>query len=1012
MSLRGVFRRVLFPVILLLCALAPLAVLAEVSVGLASNAVSDQVQGRLTSTASVTALEVASSVGGLADLVTAYSLRSDLISAAATGPGLDPALATPSLLQLQGARAGIQYAFTTDSSCVLRAIYPATPALMGRDFSFRDWCHGATATGSTYVSETYPSAVPGQGMVIAAAAPVRAGGLPTGAVLGYLVAAVSLSDTESLVEHLERTESVRLTVTDQHGNLLAAPGFTGSSPVSRAKDPRVSAALLGQSGLTGTGGGLSAYAPIPRLGWVVISEPPPGVFAPVDLIRNTVVTVSLILGASICALVLLLLISGQEVSRQRDRQHARDQLRLGRLQAMGRNAQLIHELRDERRLSAIAQGAREVTDSDHAALITLAPGSLTEVETFTAAGADVDGVRHPTHLVGLLERPVTTRATVRVAEARDHPDAVGTPAGHPFMGPYLAVPLLTGDSVIGVLAVSRAPGSAVFTEQDQAGLEATAGHAVTALRNLRLNQELEQMVNQLTVSNAELEEASRLKSQFLANMSHELRTPLSAILGFADILHDGIDGQLNEEQLADVAQIRTSGQTLLDLINDVLDLSRIEAGRMVLNLHTIEVSTMVADVVATVQHAADQRGLALRMEAPRGAVLVHADPLRARQVLTNLVSNAIKFTDSGEVVIAWRETPPHATITVRDTGPGIAADALGYIFDEFRQADASIIRQHSGTGLGLAISRRLVESQGGTIWVQSTPGAGSEFSFTLPMAGAGQAPAPAPDGAAPGAIEGPVADRILVVDDDPAVRALIRRRLEAGGYVIEEAGNAEAAVETARSINPAAVILDINLSPEGGADGWDVLRSLKADRSTAQIPVVVASVLDGREVALEMGAAGYLQKPFEAAQLLQSVELVVGTLATASVLCVDDEPTLRDLVARMLAGTGCEVATAGSAEQALAAVEARVPDLMIIDLMMPGMSGFELIARLRARAATRYVPIVVISAKDLTPEDRLVLEGDIQRFISKADLHEADLVATVRQTLVVARAARAGKLRA
>jgi len=302
------------------------------------------------------------------------------------------------------------------------------------------------------------------------------------------------------------------------------------------------------------------------------------------------------------------------------------------------------------------------------------------------------------------------------------------------LGPFLSVPLSAGDRVLGCLVVCRLAGSPEFLALNEGQLQQMAQHATSVLEKARHDAEREAFLDRLSVSNSELERANRLKSQFLARMSHELRTPLSAIIGFSDLLLEGASGDLAREQREDVREIASAGRVLLDVINDILDLSRIEAGRMRLDLEPLRLGSLLADVASALRPLAREKALELRVAIVGGDTLVMADPLRVRQVVTNLVSNALKFTERGGVVIRLLALPSEVEVSVLDSGIGIPAEALSSVFDEFAQVDSRAGRAFPGSGLGLSIAQRLVHLHGGSIGVDSEVGVGSRFWFRLPVA--------------------------------------------------------------------------------------------------------------------------------------------------------------------------------------------------------------------------------------------------------------------------------------
>jgi len=486
-------------------------------------------------------------------------------------------------------------------------------------------------------------------------------------------------------------------------------------------------------------------------------------------------------------------------------------------------------------------------------------------------------------------------------------------------------------------------------------------------------------------ANNRLSQASRMKSDFLSRMSHQLRTPLTAMLGFSDVLLKGLDGELSAIQQEDVSRIKRSGLAILALVNDILDLSKIESGRMTLKLQTLELTSLTNDVVATAGKLAAARGLYLVTDFPDSAYEVVADAQRVSQVLTNLVGNAIKFTARGGVTVRATLGPGEVRVEVRDTGVGIAPDALGMIWDEFREGNSGAIGA-GGTGLGLAISRRLVNIQGGSIGVEPNPDGGSCFWFTLPR--------PA---AAALALAVPAESRelILIVEEDDATRRVISSRLKEAGFRTVYAGGGAQAINAARELRPAVITLDMVMP---SLEGWTVLAALRDDPRTRDIPVVVASIVDDRELAMSLGAADYVPKPFPIDDLLGAIERLLAG-GPGRVLVVDDDEETRELVRRALTAAGMEVQVAAGGKEALELAFGQDHDLVVTDLLMPEMSGFELILRLRAADRTRNLPIVVFTGKDLTPADHDALNGQIERLMAKHEFGPADIVTTVRETI-------------
>lgn len=562
----------------------------------------------------------------------------------------------------------------------------------------------------------------------------------------------------------------------------------------------------------------------------------------------------------------------------------------------------------------------------------------------------------------------------------------------------LAVPLLIRGRAIGALIVRYSQRREILPAEVDL-LAVLAAQVAPALEAARLNADLAASEVALRQTNLHLAEASRLKSDFLARMSHDLRTPLSAIIGFSDLLLDGADGPLNEDMAEDIGQINRSGKNLLELINDILDLSKIEAGRMEFHLQPVPLLRLVAEVLAVTRPLAAARSLSLdvSVEGDESGLIANCDQMRTRQVLTNLVANSIKFTSSGGVNIVCEAGQTDLQVSVVDTGIGIPPEAQARIFDEFVQADASTASVFGGTGLGLSISKRLIDLQGGSMGVESIPGKGSRFWFRLPRHLVHPASAEAIADLTPDVgWAGQTRDVILVVDDEVNARNLICRRLDEAGFATIQAASGEEAVNVARQERPAAMTLDIRMP---GTDGWQVLRTLQSSPVTRDIPVVVVSIVEGRQTAMQLGAAAYLAKPFSQGQLTRAIHHVLPRLRGADVLCVDDEASMRQLLRRSLAAAGVHVRVAASGQQALREMDRKRPDALLVDLVMPGMSGLELIGRLRDKPGFDDTPVIVVSGKTLSNDDRKALEGAIDRFIAKAELREWDLAATVRQAV-------------
>jgi PAS domain S-box-containing protein len=529
------------------------------------------------------------------------------------------------------------------------------------------------------------------------------------------------------------------------------------------------------------------------------------------------------------------------------------------------------------------------------------------------------------------------------------------------------------------------------------------------------------------------EAANRTKSQFLANMSHELRTPLNAIVGFSEMLMEEAEDEGRDDLTGDLRKIRGAGRHLLGLINDILDISKIEAGKMELFLETFPLAAVVRDVVSTVEPLAAARrdGLAVRMDDDPGEM--HADPVKVRQVLFNLLSNAVKFTEDGTVTLsvarqADGEGRPWVRISVADTGIGIGPDKLGQLFQPFTQADASVTRRYGGTGLGLTITRHFVEMMGGTVSVTSAPGEGTTFLVLLPaevrLPGVPARPAtdapasvspPEPTvspAGAPGPSDGVSANAdgdgggptVLLVDDDERARELIARTLRREGFRVVAAAGGEEGLRLARRRRPDVITLDL-LMP--GMDGWAVLAALKADPALADVPVVMLTILDEREAGYALGVADYLLKPVERDRLVAAVSRHRPAPAEGVVLLVEDEPASREMLRRTLQREGWEVREAGNGAEALASLAERRPHCIVLDLVMPEMDGFAFVEALRATPDGDGIPVVVVTSVDLTEEERARLRGSVENILRKGVHPREEVVAEVRR-LLASPPARAG----
>jgi signal transduction histidine kinase/CheY-like chemotaxis protein len=593
-----------------------------------------------------------------------------------------------------------------------------------------------------------------------------------------------------------------------------------------------------------------------------------------------------------------------------------------------------------------------------------------------------------------------------------------------FVRRTLTIPLHALEVAAARLAGGNWQARAAVESQDEVGDLARSFNLMA--------QAIEEREHQLEQAKLAAEGASRAKSTFLANMSHELRTPLNAIIGYSEILLEEAPEQGYEMLGRDLEKIRAAGTHLLSLISDILDISKIEAGKMDLALETFSVLALIQNVVATIRPLVSKNGNMLEVHCPQDIGNIHADPTRVRQVLFNLLSNAAKFTRKGHITLtvardvqqapgAGTATPAETSanaagqlpqaqewlvFTVADTGIGMDESQIPYLFNEFTQADASTTREYGGTGLGLAISRRFCQMMGGDITATSRIGQGSVFTIRLPArVKQPNERAAADEGAyrigasAEADSTGERNGTVLVVDDDPAARELIARYLSKEGLHIETAAGGEEGLRRAHELHPDAITLDVMMP---GMDGWDVLEALKADPELADIPVIMVSMVDSKSKGLDLGASDYLLKPIERDRLIGAISKFcqdrLGNMDENDepILIVEDDPATRELMRRTLESEGWRVNEATNGREALALVAEEQPALILLDLMMPEMDGFQFVSSLRANAAWRNIPIVVMTAIDLTPSDRLRLNGFVAEILKKGDTNREQLLRDIR----------------
>ena len=665
---------------------------------------------------------------------------------------------------------------------------------------------------------------------------------------------------------------------------------------------------------------------------------------------------------------------------QRSAQLARS---VDELRALGEISQAVSSTLDLGQvLTTIVTRAAELSGADGGSIFEFEPDAEEFVLRACAGTSDelvraLRGVR-----IGLHETFMGDAAAA--GEVRQAPDLDAEPPdphvdalrAHGWRS-MVVLPLRREDAIFGALVARRTVPGALPAETVDL-LETLAGQSVVAIHNARVFHELERKTR-------ELEVASQHKSEFLASMSHELRTPLNAVIGFSDVLLDRMFGELNERQDEYIRDIRDSGRHLLELINEILDLSKVEAGQMELDLDPVSLADLIEHGVAMVRERAARHEISLERDVDPMLGTAQGDERKLKQVILNLLSNAVKFTpDGGSVTLEARRVGDEAQVSVRDTGIGIAEEEQDRIFEAFQRGGRAARTSTEGTGLGLTLSKRIVDLHGGRLWMESELGVGSTFSFAIPLLPASAAPdEPTPEAE-------PAAGSVLIVEDDHRSAGLLRVHLENAGYAVAIARDGVEGLELARRLDPAAVILDI-LLPR--LNGWEVLAELKSDPATSAIPVVIVSMIDEQGAGYALGAADYLVKPVDGASLLDAMARCVAPRRDRRTLvAIDDDPVDLDLLDAVLSPDGWEVLRASGGEEGLRLVRRVRPAVVVLDLLMPDLDGFDVVERLRADPLVDDVPIVVLTSKDMTRADHDRLAGQISYIAQKGTLPRAELV--------------------
>ncbi|MDQ3646769.1 MAG: response regulator [Actinomycetota bacterium] len=935
----------------------PLVALTFLSVRLAGAAVHREVIARLETTAAVAAEVMSQQMEGLRELAVSYAERPNLIEALGNGDPsrFDRRTVEYHIRQLSEARPGIGTAFIADDAGKLLAIYPATPSIIGDDFSYRDWYRGVTAGDGAYLSEAYTSAASGNPTVVAAAAPIYALS-PTGERgnrVGIIVAAYTTDTVKSFAQEVARAQRVQLTVADQSGTVIA-----GHPDTSAAADKQLEAALDGRSGVgehPDEGGELSAYSPVPSIGWAVVADvPADSALEAISSMRATVYSVAGLLGVVLVAGLVLLALT------LREREVA------------------------ERTIRQSGEQMRKMLDAAE--------------DVFVAVGTDgrITGWnKRAEHSLGWLPDEILGQHLDVVMPAPLNDDI------------HRLLPALSASDGVSQRVEARViarDGTSFPAEISLWSSPVEAGAALNMF--VRDISERRRVEEQLELARTRAIEASKLKSEFLANMSHEIRTPMNGVMGMTSLLR-GTD--LSAEQREYAETIHESAENLLTVINDILDFSKIEAGKLEIESIDFDVRAVIEGVGDLMAERAHAKGLELaNLIHPEVPHVVKGDPGRLRQVLFNLVGNAIKFTDAGEVVSAAMVTETTGDeVTLRfevvDTGIGIAPDDQVRLFESFSQADASSTRVYGGTGLGLAISQQLVGLMKGRIGLESHVGEGSRFWFELPFEKSARADvAIALDRSR---VRG---RRVLVVDDNATNRKILEQNLHAWGVRADLAASGgealtllRGAVRDGRSYDLA--LLDYHM-PE--MDGIELAQVMAKDMTLRPTKIILlSSGADRREIeAAGSVISAYLTKPIRQSPLYDVMAAALAdedasdrrTLVTEHVverarsggrkriLVVEDNPVNQKVAARMLERLGHRVDMARDGREAVEAVGRTRYSAVLMDCQMPNMDGYEATRRIRAQEGiARHTPIIALTAAAMLTDQEQALAAGMDAYISK-----------------------------
>ena len=862
----------------------------------------------------------------------------------------NPNLIARELEQASGLRPDFEFVSAFDLDGTMRAVYPPEPAALSKNFAYRDWYRGVTRQWTPYISEVYQTAIAPHSLVVAIVVPIKD---EEGKPIGILMAPYTLDTMSRELVQTKLEGAWTISLVDQNGHLSARPtidsysppvDLKGYEPVKQVRAGKAGNGTFGRDGSTF----FTRYEPVGQYGWgVLVEQPAAALHHGIRAVEQRV----WLLGLAFLGLGLAL------------------SAFMGSL------------------FSELETGSRFLDLSVDMFCVAGFDGFFKNVNPSwqNTLGFTTDELLQKPYMEFI--HPDDRQATVAKAEGLENGEVTLA-----FENRYLCK-----DGSYKWLLWNA------VSVPEQKVIYAVARDITERKRSEEERQKfmvsLETANRELELRNREVERATQLKSKFLASMSHELRTPLNAIVGFSDLLADGIPGQLNDKQQRFVNHIKQGSAHLLQLINDILDLSKIEAGQLELRCEQFLVKEALPEVLSTIRPLAMAKNIQVQQKLGTDRP-VYADRVRFKQILYNLLSNAVKFTPKGgRIEIDCFESVNQVCLSVTDTGIGIRPEDQQIVFEEFRQVEGSPDAVNEGTGLGLAITKRLVEQQGGKISLSSEPGKGSRFTFTLPAGSNTFRPEPTnPPNSLPATTSGGSGKPlVLVVDDEASARELLASYLNPE-YRIAIAESGAEAVNKAHQLRPDAITLDLSMP---GGSGFEALVTLKKNPKTANIPIIIVSMVDQEKVGFALGAADYLIKPIRKPVLLEAIRKHVPPQGNddSKILLVDDDPRTLEMLEESLRSAGYETQSVQSGARALEVLSSKLVSAVLLDLLMPGMDGFEVIRHVRQEATLKELPIFVMTGKSLTPEESALLARDTQALLQKNGSWQQQLIAEVARVV-------------